>query len=222
MKTPELGQTSQLRLKLGPPWFYTLSEFWTIKRFSSLKSNPRLAVLQPLSDAPSCSSLRFNSFLPNSAHMWHKLVEPDCWPGSASAEQLSRDITSIRTRQRLDHGQARLILHLILAAHGSCNYGHSGGGGHLPNVPATMKFSAAVFDPNRRAERKTGRRHQDAQPRPDNKLFNFSRKLYKIPKKRAHKFQTVFFKYLDTFSGCWCCSMSVTSTIIQCNIDCLL
>lgn len=59
--------------------------------------------------------------------MWHKLVEPDCRPGSAGAEQLSCDITAIRTRQRLDRGQDRLILLLILAAHGSCNYGHSGG-----------------------------------------------------------------------------------------------
>lgn len=149
--------------------------------------------------------------------MWHRLVQPDCWPGSAGAEQLSRDITSIRTRQRLDCGQARLILCLILAAHGSCNYGHSGGGGGLG---IWMKFSAAVFDPNQRAEWKTGQWHKDAQPRPVIQLFNFSRKqLYISLTKWAHEFQTVLFKCSDTFAGSRCGSMTVTSTIIQCNTD---
>lgn len=140
---------------------FVIFEFWTIIMFFSLKTDPRLAVLQPPSDAPSCSSLHLNALLPNSAHMWRKLVQPDFWPGSASGEQLSCDITSIRMRQRLDRGQPRLILGLILAAHGSCNYGHGGGGGHLPHT-ATKKFLAAMFDPNWRAEWKSGRKHKDA------------------------------------------------------------
>lgn len=149
-----LSRVQEQNQTWGSTWNCTAGKcflgFWPIKIFFCLKSKPRLAALQPLSDAPSCGSLPSNSLLPNYKLCTHvaqtgptRLPIRFCQRRGAQPSHQLRGITSIRTRR--DRGQAGLILCLILPAHGSCNYEQSGSGGHLP--PPTSYNGPQAFLP---------------------------------------------------------------------------